>query len=461
MNEMERMLKDHGAVTIPSLEKSMASAKSGLVKQPFYVPLSDQDPNNVVTAICLTRWERINNVGSRSVAIDSPTERAFFELRLRLTHPNHLDLTQGLVNWVTKNSPKFIDDIEVIDDVISDARAATHLAHQLIQPESSDKPSQPHPFLPAPAQQKAIQLLKDLNQVILTPTLKAVGDIEAVEVFRDIKEKSEKVSEFIKDCLTSLDGESCKMLRRQELSSSDLRDQISMRLTLLQDDPHQNQIRVSFKNLASSPQRIRIGQIESSRVVLVDYFSYDATKKDGKARASKQVAKVSMLLSQPKDPSFRTLPGLGFTHDTIHGSRFGLVYDLPNRRSDLHFCLLSDVIKGTKVVPLDIRYRLALALCESVMRLHSIGWFHKGIKSENVIIFSSNPLASDGLLDKSPEDLEHPYLIGFDCSRPEDAETWVTEDFRPAVNIYRHPERWGQPSRFQRHHDLYALVRDA
>jgi hypothetical protein len=24
--------------------------------------------------------------------------------------------------------------------------------------------------------------------------------------------------------------------------------------------------------------------------------------------------------------------------------------------------------------------------------------------------------------------------------------------------IYRHPERWGNPRRFERHHDLYALV---
>ncbi|KAI1208289.1 uncharacterized protein F4807DRAFT_158691 [Annulohypoxylon truncatum] len=455
IREMKRMLKDFGAITLPMLEKSMATAKSGLVKQPFYVPLSSYDPKDVVTAIRLTRWEHIDNLRTHLDAAELDTERAFFELRFRLTHNTNLDLTTGLVDWVTKNSPTFIDDIEIVKGVLSDARAARNMATQLIQPVDFDGPSPTHISLPSPAQQRVFKLLEELNQAILMPTRKVMGDIEAVKAFHNIRQKANEVSEFIKSCLTSLDEESCEILRRQEFSCmKDLGDQISMRLTLLQNDTRLSQIRVNFENSKPSRERIRIGQIEACRPVLVEYFSYDARKPESYAKASKQVAKVSALLSHPKDPAFRTLPGIGFTHDTIHGPQFGLVYDLSHNRDNPHFCFLSDVIKKIKFMPLDVRCRLSLALCEAVMRLHSIGWFHKGIKSENVLIFSSNPL---GQLGESPQDLECPYLIGFDCSRPEDAETWATEDFNTAANIYRHPDRWGNPSRFERHHDLYAL----
>ncbi|KAI1503801.1 hypothetical protein F5X99DRAFT_406800 [Biscogniauxia marginata] len=455
VREMKRMLEDHGVVTIPSLQRCMVGVKSGLRKQPFYVPLSEKDPQDPVNAVRLTRWERIDHLETYSVLPESPTERAFFELRLRLTHPIDRNGTKGLVNWVTKNSPHIIDDIEVVDKGISETRATINLAHQLGRSNYDGLPSH-RPFLPDPAQQKINELLEDLNESILTSIPEAIGDIESIKVFNDIKEKSAKISNFINSCLTSLDGESCAILRKQDLSSiEDLRNQISMRLTLLDDDTDRNPIRVSFKSLAQSNQRIRIGQVED-RTVVVEYFSYDATTKDSYTKASRQVAKVSALLSEPKDSTFRTLPGVGFTHDTNHGPRFGMVYDLPENRDGLNFCFLSDVISKTKFVPLDIRCRLSLALCEAVMRLHSIGWFHKGIKSENVI-FPCSPNAKDGQLCDSLQDLEQPFLIGFDCSRPEDAETWATVDFNTAANIYRHPDRWGRPSRFERHHDLYAL----
>jgi hypothetical protein len=102
---------------------------------------------------------------------------------------------------------------------------------------------------------------------------------------------------------------------------------------------------------------------------------------------------------------------------------------------------------------------MSKSLCEGLLHLHSIGWLHKGIKSDKITTFSK--ITNDGNSDsKQPShekyDFDNPYFIGFDCSRATDAETWSTVDFTTKENIYRHPERWGIPIRFERHHD-YTL----
>lgn len=88
----------------------------------------------------------------------------------------------------------------------------------------------------------------------------------------------------------------------------------------------------------------------------------------------------------------------------------------------------------------------------------TIGWFHKSIKADNIIFLSKTNSSHADAISHETYDIKHPYLIGFDCSRPSDAETWYTVDFNAENNIYRHPDRWGRPVRYERHHDMYALV---
>jgi len=157
-----------------------------------------------------------------------------------------------------------------------------------------------------------------------------------------------------------------------------------------------------------------------------------------------------------KAPAFRSLHGLGFLHEILAGPRFGMVYALPDALTDRQFKVLSDLMVSEKLVALDVRAKCASAVRDAVLHLHSIGWFHKSIRSDNILIFSKTP---EGQANSSTAwDFENPYLIGFDCSRPADAETKGTVDFTTRNNIYRHPERWGRPARFENYHGLYALV---
>ena len=75
-----------------------------------------------------------------------------------------------------------------------------------------------------------------------------------------------------------------------------------------------------------------------------------------------------------------------------------------------------------------------------------------------MILFNNHSSQASSITDFESYEFRQPYLIGFDCSRPSEAETWSATDFNAENNMYRHPDRWGRPSRFERHHDIYALV---
>ena len=151
------------------------------------------------------------------------------------------------------------------------------------------------------------------------------------------------------------------------------------------------------------------------------------------------------------------MQGVGFLRESLHGIRYGIVYQTPEETRGHVFCSLSDLISKINTVPLEIRMRTTYALCEALLNLHSIGWYHKAIKSENILCFGQDAeIGSKG--SSRAWNLHCPYLIGFDYSRPSAAETRSRVDFTTANNIYRHPDRWGKASTFQRHHDIYALV---
>ena len=59
---------------------------------------------------------------------------------------------------------------------------------------------------------------------------------------------------------------------------------------------------------------------------------------------------------------------------------------------------------------------------------------------------------------KATIDYTEPWVLGFMFSRPESFFSAGPADFFPARDIYRHPERQGQPQEtFKKIHDIYAL----
>jgi len=196
------------------------------------------------------------------------------------------------------------------------------------------------------------------------------------------------------------------------------------------------------------------------RVVLVEWKCYD--KQLGEAIKQQQLDRLrelAVLLNiDYKPPSLQVPHCLGFVADEFH-SRIGLVFEYgPNTLPwSLHDALISSTIPHV-----GDRFRLAYELCLSVCILHSAGWLHKGIRSENIIFSSQAPPRASTVNATAPQ-LNDPLFLGFEYARPDapGAFSETIDSSSPQALLYRHPhcvDATGRPrSRFETTHDVYSL----
>lgn len=450
MKELEEMMAEDGVVTIPALHRRMVEARAGLRKQPFHVSLSGDG------IIKLVRLE-LPTDGMAGPSLLNPPSALY--LRLSLFHDLDFGTSTSLIKWMTKDSPPAIDDIQLVDQALSDAKEATDISKGLLGQDSSGG-GKLLPYLSDEGRQEAHRLWHDLKATLSKPIPTHPTDSDVINAINNFRHKSEDLVSFVTDSLTRLNIDTLYNLESDKSSVTErLRKSIAMRLTLLNETLSDDDIRINFTDAAQDNQRLRLGRVDG-KAVLVEYFYYDNTDRDQFALNLKHVRRIAALHAEAKSQDFRCLTGLGFFHENLHGSRFGFAYAIPDELRGRPFCFLSELITTIKIVPLELRAKVASRLCEALLQLHSIGWYHKNVKSDNVLVFGKSSSATNsGGKSFTYWDLENPYIIGFDCSRPLDAETRGTIDFSIKNNIYRHPERWGRPTTFQRYHDLYALVR--
>jgi len=111
-----------------------------------------------------------------------------------------------------------------------------------------------------------------------------------------------------------------------------------------------------------------------------------------------------------------------------------------------------------EALPLEQRFLLAHSLCLTVLNLHSSGWVHKNIRSQNIVLFPTPLLDAPNESRSTKTSRFVPYLKGFEFSRPALGRSDGLSTFDMMSNLYRHPERQGKPTaNFSKEHDLYAL----
>jgi hypothetical protein len=258
----------------------------------------------------------------------------------------------------------------------------------------------------------------------------------------------------------------------KETKNAGLADRISMRLKLLDETPSRcglfEEPKVHFESNSKDSERFRKGTQRES-AVMVEYYYYSPTfaptgdsSSASPVSAVIQAKKVAALHAEPKDEIFCTLPGRGTVHEHLHGPRLGFIYEIPKRFTSSQHFLLVDCYRAFPAVPLERRFELAHKLATAVINLHSIGWLHKNIKSQNVLIFyhskSSHSTSSQIHSPALEPELGFPYLVGFDCSRLDAAESLMQTSWDHYNNLFRHPDRWGRPLKFMKVYDIYALV---
>lgn len=109
--------------------------------------------------------------------------------------------------------------------------------------------------------------------------------------------------------------------------------------------------------------------------------------------------------------------------------------------------LRSVIEKRSSHRSLEERFKIAWETCSAVLCIHSWGWLHKSIRSENVLIVTtSNALGFSS------------YLRGFEQARHTEDSSRFLADHELEQDLYRHPDRHGNFSpKFEKKHDLYAL----
>ena len=444
------MLEKDGVATFRGLAKVMSASEAGLFRQPFAISLSGDHSAGPI------KLARLRHPDDQQARFEGATPAVSLQFKLSLFEPLNSEAASSLIRWMTRDSPASIENIHFADQALTEANETSKLCNQLLD---AKQPAQGQllSYLSEQGQIEGYALLQQLRGALSGPTSSYLSDVEAMQVVKRVKKGSDDLVNFIEDSLarlgtSSLDAQGAKDPFRT--ANEDLRNRIAMRLTLISEDIPDNQTEIAF-DVTSRPeegQRFRTG-LKRGHPVIVEYFYYE----DKDSTLLSRVRRISALHAEPKSTAFHSMHGVGFLRETLHGARYGLVYRKPEERSRDTFKPLSELISTVKNVPLEIRMRIAYALCEALLNLHSIGWYHKAIKSHNVLIFGRGS-ATDNSESSTTWGFDCPYLMGFDCSRPIEAATLGTVDFMIYNNIYRHPDRWNRAAPFERHHDVYALV---
>jgi hypothetical protein len=443
-------------ITIPELHRQMLRKEVGLVKQPFYASLSCSSSG---AGIRLARWEPLDTAVTKA-GTSTPSDRGdalSLYIRLSLFQPMDIAQREALLRWLTRDSPSDIEHIHVLHRTISKAQAVGQVSSEILCPKAV-VPNVLAPFrISDDTREEAKRLTRALTDVLSIPETYHFAELDVTQIINSISERSAQLLAFMNDCIAGLNEESLDTLRNKDLYGTfELASRIAMRLTLVQDEVTKGAIKVYFDSTAPADHHLRIGRKDEDSV-LVEYWEYETVGNQDVNKSLEQAARISALLVEDKAKAFRILPGLGYVEETIR-PRIGFVYRLPSGISTNDYWTLSELIGTVKTLPLEVRCQLASAICDAILHLHSIGWFHKAIKSEDIVILRNLNHGTGEATSHQLYDFGNPYVIGFDCSRPSQMESRLTVDFSVRNNIYRHPERWGNPKPFERKHDIYALV---
>jgi hypothetical protein len=153
-----------------------------------------------------------------------------------------------------------------------------------------------------------------------------------------------------------------------------------------------------------------------------------------------QMKCLTVLLMSLSDSSFRSLSCMSY-YGLKYDGRHGFVFAMPDDEIDYDIKSLRDMILDQQLVSLRRRLEIAKALAETLVQLHTAGWMHKSLRSENVVFLA--PRGCGDMVFLSSE----PYGVGYEYARSDtpDAAAALTQlpDTELEAELYRHPKSRG------------------
>lgn len=220
---------------------------------------------------------------------------------------------------------------------------------------------------------------------------------------------------------------------------------------------------VESRKLSERPQDVDMTAAEAGRA---SQCAKSAKERIGKLthilRCWRQMAEPDVLdqeAASDAEPKSCMLEALGYIEDHDK-STLSLLFVLPDlaNTDPKGICTLKDKLNDRTYQPtLEQRFELARVVCTSIVSLHSWGWIHKDIRSENIMLVPRSPCEGNGNATTNKDDGFSAYLCGFDVARPETDFSDLTKTFELENNLYRHSERQQTPQRpASKLDDLYA-----
>ncbi|KAG4433056.1 hypothetical protein IFR05_011450 [Cadophora sp. M221] len=430
---------------------------------PVYFDLSEQETRSIVL-------QRLQSATPNGFARRHSPATSFMLLKVSLNDdPTGLQIA----DWLKSFPPKTIQDVD-IEALVLKARRLEN-----IQEYNCFFPGSVLGRLPPASQEQILGGIWGLSHTISSTAALAEESSKglnsgsadeatranfAEKVIGDLQEKVQDVSDNIEDAvLLGANFTLQEALNDEAVLVAEAEDSIRLTQTIRQyliDNSYipntanlpSGAVTEELTQRAASSHRLRYGSIWDKKVV-VERFQYATNAPESLQPTEKALLQVKRMVDQlilPRKQDFRALPCVGFVYER-HIKTFGIVFELPPGcdQSKPPMTLLS-AYSTRKRVALDVRIQLAFSLATALGHFHRVGWVHKEFTSENVSFFVGR--------DQSESDLTRPWLFGFECSRPGDAESEMNADYSPSGNLYRHPERWGNPTiKFTKAHDVYSL----
>ena len=168
-----------------------------------------------------------------------------------------------------------------------------------------------------------------------------------------------------------------------------------------------------------------------------------------------RVRELVSLLSFHQPPELCMPMCLGYYddyEDRERKARFGIILAKPHQvgKATTQRSLFT-LLTSLPTPSLTDRIKLSQKLTSCLLYLHTVGWIHKGFRSETITFFTN---------EDEQYDFTRLLVSGFDHSRPDQEDT-VTDSIkiRPRTELYKHPLSQGKVPREHgcKLFDIYAL----
>ena len=197
--------------------------------------------------------------------------------------------------------------------------------------------------------------------------------------------------------------------------------------------------------------------------VLLEWKNLDSA---GSVPIELRVNEIAALLHE-LNPSFHSLPCLGYVADQSR-NRFGYIFSIPQewpqqighgsgKRASVTPAAVSTLRQSLETGSPSLNQRLEIAktVLETLLGLHTAGWLHKSLISDNVLVPHLNKHET---ADQQDGQSCHVYVLGYVFSRA-DRPGEMTEPLSSQAEsaLYQHPQGLATENSFRKIFDIFSV----